>query len=134
MGQFVLSGSSWINGKCSTNEGKAMTILVAMKELQQRGYTNVIFETDSQNEVDAIHHIRSCVSEFSSIICKIRCMLSTGNDFKVKYIKQQSNMIAHTFARAAIFWPSRTIFELIPLCFELFFLVDIKPLLCNKII
>jgi ribonuclease HI len=51
-----------------------MTILAAMKELQQRGYTNVNFETDSQNVVDAMHHIRFGVLEFSSLIRKIKCM------------------------------------------------------------
>jgi hypothetical protein len=45
-GYFVLGGSSWIDGRCSSNEGEALALLEAMKELQQRGFNNVIFETD----------------------------------------------------------------------------------------
>ncbi|GAU34060.1 hypothetical protein TSUD_16480 [Trifolium subterraneum] len=32
-GRFVLGGSSWIHGKCSTNEGEALALLEAMKEM-----------------------------------------------------------------------------------------------------
>ncbi|PNY05815.1 cytochrome p450 [Trifolium pratense] len=36
IGQFVLGGSSWIQGSCSTNEGETLAMLEAMKELHQR--------------------------------------------------------------------------------------------------
>jgi hypothetical protein len=58
------------------------------------------------------------VSEFSSIISKIKCMLSMRNDFEVKSIRRQANMVAHTLARAAVSWPSRHTFNLIPPCIE----------------
>ncbi|KAK2374683.1 putative mitochondrial protein [Trifolium repens] len=41
LGRFVLDGSIWINGMCTVNEGEAMAILAAMKDLHTRGYTNV---------------------------------------------------------------------------------------------
>jgi ribonuclease HI len=106
-GQFVLAGSSCINGRWFINEGEAIAILEAMKELHQRGYTNVIFETNSQNVADTIHHMHSGVLEFSSIVCKIICMLSNHYDFEVKSIKRQTYMVTYTLAKAAISWPSR---------------------------
>jgi ribonuclease HI len=106
-GQFVLAGSSCINGRWFINEGEAIAILEAIKELHQRGYTNVIFETNSQNVADTIHHMHSGVLEFSSIVCKIICMLSNHYDFEVKSIKRQTNMVTYTLAKAAISWPSR---------------------------
>jgi hypothetical protein len=106
-GQFVLAGSSWINGRWSINEGEAIEILEAMNELHQRGYTNVIFETNSQNVADTIHHMHSGVLEFSSTVCKIICMLSNHYDFEVKSIKRQTYMVTYTLAKAAISWPSR---------------------------
>jgi ribonuclease HI len=54
-GNFVVGGSSWINGTCSSNEGEPLALLEAMREVQHRGYNNVIFETDAQNIVGAIH-------------------------------------------------------------------------------
>ncbi|MCH94979.1 cytochrome P450, partial [Trifolium medium] len=101
-GRFVITGSSWINGRCSIMEGEAIAILEAMKELQQRGYTNVIFETDSQTVENSIHNIHSGVSEFSSIV----------------WFGFPPFEIPHTLTRAAVSWPSRYIFELSPLCIE----------------
>ncbi|GAU34839.1 hypothetical protein TSUD_259190 [Trifolium subterraneum] len=118
-GSFVLAGSSWINCRCSVTEGEALAVLAAMKELHERGYSNVIFETDSQIVANSISSNRSGVSEFSSVVSTIRRMLSIRNDFKVKSIRRQANMVAHTLARAAVSWPSRCTFDLLPTCIEL---------------
>jgi ribonuclease HI len=102
MGMFILAGSSWIQRKCSTIEGEAAAMLEAMKELEQRGFTNVVFETDSKNVADAIHFMHIGVSKFSSIITKIKCILSLHSGFEVKSTKRQANMIAHIIVRGAI--------------------------------
>ncbi|MCH87069.1 cytochrome P450, partial [Trifolium medium] len=57
-GQFVMAGTSWNQGKCSIIEGEAIALLEAMKTMEQRGMSHVIFETDSRNVVDAIHNLR----------------------------------------------------------------------------
>ncbi|PNX86529.1 replication protein A 70 kDa DNA-binding subunit, partial [Trifolium pratense] len=105
-------------GEKLVQAGEAIAVLEATKELHQRGYLNVTFETDSQNVVNAIYNLHSSVSEFSVIVCKIKCLLSNRCDFEVKSIKRQANMVAHTLARAAISWPSHCIFEFIPPCIE----------------
>jgi ribonuclease HI len=115
-GQFVLGGTSWIYGNCTSNEGEALALLEAMKELQQRGFNDVIFETDAQNIVNATRHRTIGVSEFSSIIHKIKCMLSLNTGFEVKSIRRQANRVAHTLARAALSWSRSHVFDLIPLC------------------
>jgi hypothetical protein len=47
-----------------------------MKEVEHKGFTQVIFETNSKNVVDAIHNSRVGNSEFSSsIICNIKNIL-----------------------------------------------------------
>jgi ribonuclease HI len=115
-GHFIMGGSSWINGRCSSNEGEALALLEAMTTLQLRGYNNVIFETDAQNIVGAIRSRKQGVSEFSAIINKIRCVLSLVPGFEVKPIRRQANRIAHTIARAALSWSRRHIFDVVPLC------------------
>jgi ribonuclease HI len=101
-GNFVMGGSSWINGRCSSNEGEALALFEAMTTLQLRGYNNVIFETDAQNIVGAIRSRKQGVSEFSTIINKIKCLLSLFPGFEVKLIRRQANRIAHTIARVAL--------------------------------
>jgi ribonuclease HI len=115
-GRFVLAGTMWKEGICSIVEGESIAILEAMKVITQRGISNVIFETDSKSTVDAIHALRGGDSEFCTFICHIRNMLSCNQNFLVKFIKRQANMVAHTLARAAIAWASRCLFETLPLC------------------
>ncbi|PNX79261.1 ribonuclease H [Trifolium pratense] len=123
-GRFVMAETTWLNGNCSIIEGESIALLEALKVLEQRGISHVIFETDSKSVVDAIHNLRSGSSEFSSIICLIKNTLLCNPNFKVKFIKRQANMVAHTLARAAISWSSRCTFESIPTC--------ILPLLNNE--
>jgi hypothetical protein len=52
--------------------------------------------------VDAIHNLRSSNSEFNSLICNIKNVMSLNLNFIVKFIKRQVNMAAHTLAKAAI--------------------------------
>jgi hypothetical protein len=120
-GYYVLGGSSWIHGICSSNVSEALASLGAMQELQQRG-----FETDAHNIVHAIRHRYNGESEFSSIINKIKCMLSSNLGFEVKPIRRQANMIAHSLARAAFSWPCRRFSDFIPSC--------INSLLVNEMI
>ncbi|KAK2379858.1 Ribonuclease H superfamily protein [Trifolium repens] len=115
-GHYVMAGTSWKDGQCSILEGEAMALLHAMRELEQRGLSQVIFETDSKSVVDAIQHFRGGNSEFSSIISQINNVLLFNPNFMVKFIKRQANMVAHKLARAAIAWSSRYIMNTLPVC------------------
>jgi hypothetical protein len=112
MGRFVIAGSSWINGRCSIMKSKAIAILEAMKRATTKRLH--IFEIYSQTVKNSIRHMHSCVLEFSCIVCKIRRMLSLCNNFEVKSIKRQANMISHTLTRASVCWPNCYTFELTP--------------------
>jgi hypothetical protein len=54
-GSSVLGGTIWNDEICSIVVGESLAILEAMKVIEQRGISNVIFETDSKSTVDAIH-------------------------------------------------------------------------------
>ncbi|GAU43259.1 hypothetical protein TSUD_134030 [Trifolium subterraneum] len=125
-GSFVVAATSWYEGKCSITGGESAALLEAMKDMEKRGITHVIFETDSKIVEDAIHKRSGGNSEFSSLISNIKNKLLSNPNFVVKFIKRQVNMVAHTLARAAISWSSRCIFELLPIC--------ITSLLINEMI
>jgi ribonuclease HI len=93
-----------------------MALLHALREIEQRGLSQVIFETDSKSVVDAIQHFRGGYSEFSSIIGHINNVLLLNPNFMVKFIKRQANMVAHTLARVAISWSRRYIVNTLPAC------------------
>jgi ribonuclease HI len=115
-GHCVVAGTAWNEGRCSVLEGEALALLHVVKELELRGLSQVIIETDSKCVVDAIHHFRGGNSEFSSIICHINNVLSLNPNFMVKFIKRQANMVAHTLARVAISWSRRYIVDTLPTC------------------
>jgi ribonuclease HI len=56
MGRFVMAETTWLDRSCSIMEGESIALLQALKVMVQRGYSHVIFETDSKSVVDAIHH------------------------------------------------------------------------------
>jgi ribonuclease HI len=126
MGHFVMAETTWIDGSCSIVEGESIALLEALEVMRQRGFSHVVFETDSKCVVDAIHHFRSGQSEFSILVSNIISIISCNQNFVVKFVKRQANMVAHTLARAVISWSHRCTFELLPLC--------ITPLLNNEII
>jgi ribonuclease HI len=125
-GQFVMVETTWINGSSSIVEGESIALLEALKVIHERGYSHVIFETDSKSVVDAIHYSRGGCSEFNFLVSNIINILSCNQNFLVKFVKRQANMVAHYLARAAISWSRRCTFETLPIC--------ITPLLNNEMI
>jgi hypothetical protein len=45
--------------------------------------------------------------------------LCLNPNFMVKFIKRQTNIVAHTLAKAATVWASRCVFDVLPLCITL---------------
>ncbi|PNX71244.1 ribonuclease H, partial [Trifolium pratense] len=119
-GRFVMAETTWMEGNCSIMEGESIALIKALETLSQRGISKVIFETDSKSVVDAVHRLHSGSSEFSLLISHINKIMLCNPNFKVKFIKRQANMVAHTLARAAISWPRRCYFETLPICIASF--------------
>jgi ribonuclease HI len=116
IGRFIAAETTWFDGCCSVVEGEATALLDAVQAIVQRGFSRVIFESDSKSVVDAINHFRGGNSEFSMLVSNINNFLACNQNFLVKFVRRQANMVAHTLARAAISWSRRRIFETLPLC------------------
>jgi ribonuclease HI len=119
-GMFVAAGTSSSNCTATVAEGEAKALLFAMREAVARGWTNVVFESDSKVVVDAVLSNHQGNSEWSSIVLAIKSLLRCNSNFEVKFTKRQANMAAHTLARAAYSWSSRTYFNSVPRCIEPF--------------
>jgi ribonuclease HI len=118
MGQFQLAGTNILHSPLSVLEGEAMALIEAMEEVVHRGYSYVIFESDSQLVVDAISSRQVGLSEFSILISRIQSLLRMNNYFEVKYVKRQANKVAHSLARAAFSMSRRRIFDSAPRCID----------------
>jgi len=80
------------------------------------GFQYVIFETNSKILSDAILQKKEDISEFGSIVTEINRLLSLNSNFVVKFIRRQTNMVAHSLARAAISYDSLQYFDFLPFC------------------
>jgi ribonuclease HI len=117
-GRFILAGTYFINERLNTMEGEAIALKEAICEVRQRGFSHIIFESDSKIVVDAITTTHVGTSEFSAVISHIKSLLLLCPNFEVKFVKRQANMVAHSLARAAYSMPSRCIFESVPRCID----------------
>ncbi|GAU26046.1 hypothetical protein TSUD_225070 [Trifolium subterraneum] len=116
--QFMAGMTQWQQIVISSVEKEAWTLLLAMEEARHRGMNRVQFESDSKVLIEAIHMKRRGNSEFLSIVHDILSFMSSFLNFEVKFVRRQTNSVAHTLARATNSWASFHRFENIPLCIE----------------
>ncbi|PNX86938.1 trypsin/chymotrypsin inhibitor [Trifolium pratense] len=107
-------------------EGETMTILKAMRHATSRGWSNIVFESDSKVVVDAIQANHHGIAELSSIILSIKLLLQCNSNFEIKFTKRQVNVAAHTLAGAVISWSSRMFFNYVPRCIEPFIINEMS--------
>jgi len=109
-GRFITAQIRWKRMKFFVLEGKAMTLVEAIRFVSNKGWNNVIFELDSSTLVNSLLSQRSGVSEFYILLSVIKNQLSLHFNFDVKFIRQQANMVAHSLASAAGSWASHHVF------------------------
>jgi ribonuclease HI len=123
-GRFKLAGTNLVSSTLITLEGEAVAIIEAMEVMKQKGLSHVIFESDSKLVVNAISSNQEGLSEFSTLITHIKSLLRMNNCFEVKYVKRQTNKVAHSLARAANSMFSRCMFESIPRCIHTYLIIE----------
>jgi ribonuclease HI len=115
-GRFLFGQTKNYNSQMSIMEGEGLALLEAIILITSQGLNNVIFESDSQSIVHAVNANLDGISEHYSIVTCIRQLLSSFPNFKVKFLRRQANMVAHTLARAAISWASHRFIMYVPPC------------------
>jgi len=99
-------------------EGEAVALLEALHFADANRWDRVVFESDSSTLVQALSSPGHGDSEFYDIVSSISYQLSLHSNFKVKFVRRQTNMVAHTLDRAACSWVSHRIFYSYPSCIE----------------
>ncbi|XP_058733174.1 uncharacterized protein LOC131604770 [Vicia villosa] len=93
-GRFMVAGTLWNRRNFSIVEAKAIALKEAIQGAINLHLQHIIFESDSQMVVQATNDPSLGNSEFSLIINSIRNLLSSRNDFEVKFVKRQANCVA----------------------------------------
>ncbi|MCI21756.1 hypothetical protein A2U01_0042926, partial [Trifolium medium] len=69
---YQSAGCSYVAHKLTVIDGEALALLEAIREAASRGWSNIMFESDSKTVVDAVHTkvaILSLVLLFSLLSC-----------------------------------------------------------------
>ncbi|XP_058741230.1 uncharacterized protein LOC131613590 [Vicia villosa] len=115
-GDFVVAGTAWDGGSLSILETEALALKEAIQGVSSLHIDHVLFESDSQVVVYSLRSKLSGNSEFNLIISSIKLLLLDFPNFKIKFVKRQANLVAHTLAKAVNSWSRRMLLEEIPLC------------------
>ena len=78
----------------------------------------IVFESDSATLVQTLLYSGHGDLEFYAIVFNIIYQLSLHSNFKVKFVRRQANMVAHTLARGACSWANHRIFYSYSSCVE----------------
>ncbi|XP_058726534.1 uncharacterized protein LOC131597891 [Vicia villosa] len=122
-GSFVAAGTAWDGSILSVLEAEALALKEAIQSVIMLHNAPTIFESDSQQVVQALSSNTSGSSEFILIINSIKSLLLDFPNFEVKFIKRQANMVAHTLDKAANSWSRCCMFDVIPPCIT-FYLIN----------
>ncbi|XP_058783244.1 uncharacterized protein LOC131657910 [Vicia villosa] len=101
MGHFVKTGVAWDVGTLSVLEVEALALKEAIQGTVDLHLDHVVFASDSQQVVQAIHSNVTGSSEFNFIIQSIKLLLLDFPNFEVEFVKRQANMVAHCLTKAA---------------------------------
>jgi len=94
-------------------ETEACGLKEAIIWLGDMGMSNVSIELDYKLVVDGILDKSTNKSEFGKIMSDCKMLFSNYPNFKISFIKQQANFIAHFLARASKLYASYHIFDYI---------------------
>jgi len=95
-------------------DGEAIALLDAIHFADVNRWDRVVFESYSATLVQALSSPGHGDLKFYVIVSSIIYQLFSHFNFKVKFVKRQSNMVAHDLARTTCSWVSHHIFDFYP--------------------
>jgi len=117
-GMFVKAATIWYEGKPLPREAEAVGLRDAIPWLGRLGLSKVLIELDCKLVIDSIFYRNSNQAEFGSIISECRSLLKHYSNFKISFVRRQTNFVARMLARASRLNARHQEFNLIPSCIE----------------
>jgi len=114
-GTFVLAKQLQFNHVLPVAIGEALGLLHALQSMQDMQFDNIDFELDLKVTRDAFHSRNTDVTEFESIIKACRELFSSSfANFRVEFIRRQTNAAAYALAREVTSLASPSTYYVIP--------------------
>lgn len=116
-GRFALAKIEWLTPLLNVDLGDTLGLLSALHWVCDLQFRTVDFEFDSKTMVDSLYGGKSGVSNYSAVIDDCRCLLTSDLvTSDVRFIRRQTNEVAHSFVGAAHCHASFHIHITIPSC------------------
>jgi len=98
-GHFIKALTKWYDGVPPPSEAEALGLRDAILWLGQLELSRVQIELDCKLVVDSIVDRTNNQSEFGNIIFACRSLLQQFPNFKINFVRRQTNYVAHSLAR-----------------------------------
>ncbi|XP_060970040.1 uncharacterized protein LOC133037193 [Cannabis sativa] len=107
-GLLIEGCTKLFQGQASAATAEAMGIREALSWIKKKRWTNVCIETDCLQVIQALRSTIEMRSMFGQVVNVCKDMLKFLNDVSIYFVRRSANMVAHSFARASIFYPDCT--------------------------
>ncbi|XVF77572.1 hypothetical protein PTKIN_Ptkin14bG0055900 [Pterospermum kingtungense] len=100
-GEVVASRMLVCRGVPSVKEAEVFGVLQALNWIRELQFHSVLIEIDAKVVVDAIYGAGIDVSEFGVLVAQCKQILSLQQDYSIRFVHQQANVVAHALVREA---------------------------------
>lgn len=101
-GNFVQAKTMWIDSNLEGKVGEAMGLMYAIRWIIELGFNNVQFEVNSKKVVNELSSLKENFMEFGVIMGHCKRLISSSTNYSAKFIRRQTNKVAHSLARASV--------------------------------
>ncbi|XP_075475775.1 uncharacterized protein LOC142511746 [Primulina tabacum] len=109
-GDFMTCRVQHAPGNPMVKECEVLHLFNAITWIKEMNLTNVIFELDAKNVVDAIKSPDNDTTEFGSLVHQCKHLLNQGTSFSIQFAYRQANVTANTLAKAVHCYASPSIY------------------------
>lgn len=83
----------------SVHEGEGIGLLYAIQWLRNVGVSSAIIELDCKMVIDGLDNRISNKTEFGVVLNDCRNLLNCYSNYQVRFVKRQTNLVAHVLAK-----------------------------------
>ncbi|XP_012085858.1 uncharacterized protein LOC105644961 [Jatropha curcas] len=113
-GSFIKAVSGYSSGLCSPRVAETIAMREVLSWLRSLHLGLTIIETDCLQLVNAVQGGSLDYSDWSLVLGDIKHFISQSSDISIAWVKRHANQPAHSLARAACYFASFCVWDMIP--------------------
>jgi hypothetical protein len=111
---FIRAQTIWTYGNPLPHEADAWGSKAAISWLRSLGFSSIAIELGCKLVIDGIIGKFNFPTQFGTMLYAYKALLLSSSNFRISFIRRQTNNVAHLLARAALSFVTRQGFDYIP--------------------